>query len=189
MITLGLTGSAAMGKSVAADIFRQENIPVFDADAEIHKLFSVPDVILDLNELFPGVVKDGVFDKDALRDKVFNNHEALNELERYLHPLLREVMKEFISDTRASIVLLDIPLLFEVGFDTFCDHVCVVDAPKATQMTRLKARKWSDEQIEFVLSRQMPNEEKCERADYVIPTGKSMEETGDKIREIIKELA
>ncbi len=188
MIVLGLTGSAAMGKSTVVEMFKQEDVPVFDSDAEIHKLFGIADVTIALEELFPGVLVDGQFDAKRLREKVFGNHEALNILEKYLHPLLRELMKEFISNTKAPVILLDVPLLYEVGFDVFCDQVCVVNAPKEVQLNRLKERGWSDEDIKFILARQMPNEKKCEKADFVIPTNCKESETIQTVKNILSSL-
>lgn len=193
MIVLGLTGSIAMGKSTAATMFRRLGVRVFDADRSVHELLAGnPDAIAAIATTFPGTVRDGRVDRPALAGAVFGNDEALDRLERIVHPLVDAAQERFLKTAarhRVPLVVLDIPLLFETGRERHCDAVAVVSAPAFVQQQRLRARPGMDRQrMEKTLARQMPDAEKRRRADYIIPTGRSRGETMRVITRIVREL-
>jgi dephospho-CoA kinase len=178
MIILGLTGGIGMGKSTAAAAFRRARIPVFDADAEVHRMQARGGrAIRAIGAAFPGTVRDGEVDRAALRQAVLGQPAALAKLEGILHPMVREQEHAFVTRARrrgARAVVLDIPLLLETGGDRRVDRIVVVSAPRDVQMHRIRARRrMSNADIEAVIARQMPDAEKRRRADVVIPTGLS----------------
>lgn len=178
MIILGLTGGIGMGKSTAAAAFRRARIPVFDADAEVHRMQARGGrAIRAIGAVFPGTVRDGEVDRAALRQAVLGEPEALAQLEGILHPMVREQERAFVARARrrgARAVVLDIPLLLETGGERRVDRIVVVSAPRDVQMHRIRARRrMSNADIEAVIARQMPDAEKRRRADVVIPTGLS----------------
>ncbi len=192
MMILGLTGSIAMGKSTAARMFRWLGVPVFDADACVHALLARGgDAVGAVGAAFPGVVVDGRVDRVALGARVFGDAAALERLEAILHPRVIAARTGFVRrQARAdrSLVVIDIPLLFETGADRACDVVAVVSAPARVQLQRLLARPGVDvERAQAILARQMPDTEKRRRADHVIPTGLGKGYTFDVIRRIVRQ--
>jgi dephospho-CoA kinase len=190
MITLGLTGGMGMGKSTAAAVFRRARIPVFDADAAVHRLQARGGQALPaIAAAFPGTVTGGVLNRAKLRDAVLSNPAALHRLEAILHPLVRAQQRRFLARARAAgqpIAVLDIPLLFETGGDRLVDVVLVVSAPPDVQRARVRARRsMTNAQIAAVLAKQMPDAEKCARGDFVIKTGLSRFHATRAIRRLI----
>ncbi len=178
MIILGLTGGIGMGKSTAAGAFRRARIPVFDADAVVHRLQARGGrAVRAIATAFPGTVRDGVVNRTALRQAVLGKPDALPRLEGILHPMVREEERAFVARARrrgARAVVLDIPLLLETGGDERVDRIIVVSAPRSVQMHRIRARRrMSDDDVRAVIARQMPDAEKRRRADVVIHTGLS----------------
>ena len=176
VIILGLTGSIGMGKTTAAEAFQRLGIPIFDADQEVHRLLAKGGAaVADVQATFPGVVVDGAVDRGELGRRVFGDADALKGLEAILHPRVRASRARFLRSARArgeSLVVLDIPLLFETGGESQCDFTCVVSAPEFVQANRVMRRLgMTPEKFAGVLSRQMPDAEKRRRADFVIPTG------------------
>ncbi len=191
MVILGLTGSIAMGKSTAAEAFRRLGIPVHDSDAEIHALLGRGGAAVAKVEVaFPGVVKNGAVYRPALGARVFGNPEALARLERILHPLVGMSRDRFLRKNtlcRRDVVVLDIPLLYEVGAETLCDAVVVVSAPKFLQRLRaLRRPGMTPERLASILARQMPDAQKRRRADFVVPSGLGRAESLRHIRKIVK---
>ena len=137
MKILGLTGSIGMGKTATAAMFRTLNVPVYDADAEVHALYMRGGAAVGpLSERFEGIVRDGAIDRAALRTQVIGNPAAMSDLEAIVHPLVRETQMRFRAEARASgaiFAVLDIPLLFETGGQAYCDLVAVVTAPADVQ--------------------------------------------------------
>ncbi len=173
MVILGLTGSIGMGKSTAAGCFRQLGVPVYDADAEIHKLLGRGGAAIELvGAVFPDVIKDGAVDRPALGARAFEDAAALRKLESILHPMVREVQRKWLSRMalrREPIVVLDIPLLFETGGERNCDAVVVVSVPKSVQARRVLRRPgmtWA--RFEAILAKQTPDAEKRRRADFIL---------------------
>lgn len=176
MIVLGLTGSIGMGKSTAAATFRFLRVPVYDADAEIHRLLGRGGAAVKrVGKAFPGVVRSGAVDRQALGKKVFTDPAKLRTLESILHPMARVAQKRFLAAAmrrREPIVVLDIPLLFETGGDANCDATLVVTAPAFLQRMRVLRRPgMTQEKFAAILAKQMPDAEKRRRADFVVQTG------------------
>jgi dephospho-CoA kinase len=191
MIVLGLTGSAAMGKSATAKMFAEEGVPVFDADAAVHRLYAA-EAVAPVEAAFPGVTVDGRIDRERLAQRVFDNPEALRRLESIVHPLVRAAQDRFRAETEkigAPIIVLDIPLLFETGGDQRVDAVVVVTAPADTQRARLLDRPgMTAEKIDGMLARQMPDSEKRRRADFVVDTSRGFDTARAGVRNILKQL-
>lgn len=191
MIVLGLTGSAAMGKSATAKMFADEGVPVFDADAAVHRLYEGA-AAAPVEAAFPGVTAKGRIDRERLAAKVFNNPAALKQLESIVHPLVRAEQDRFrraAAENGAPIVVLDIPLLFETGGDQRTDAVVVVSAPAEVQRTRLLERPgMTVEKIDAMLARQMPDAEKRRRADFVVDTSRGFDAARAHVRKILNQL-
>ena len=176
MMIVGLTGSIGMGKSTAAKMLRQMGVPVYDADANVHAIQAKGGVALPAIEAaFPGVVKDGVLDRQALGARVFGNKEALRHLEAIVHPLVGQRQRAFLKRAARrgeKLVVLDIPLLFEGGGERRVDAVLVVSAPAFLQRHRVMARPgMSNERLDGILRQQVPDVLKRRKATVVIPTG------------------
>jgi dephospho-CoA kinase len=190
MKIVGLTGGIGMGKSTAAAAFRRAGVPVFDADATVHRLQAPHGRALPaIGRAFPGVVVDGVLDRAALRAIVLANRARLRELEGILHPLVRAAQTRFVARARArgrGLVVVDVPLLFETGGERRVDHVMVVSAPAAVQRARVRARRhMSDSQIDAIIALQTPDRVKRARADTVINTGLSRFHAQQAIRRFL----
>ena len=188
MMRLALTGSIGMGKSTVAAMFEQAGVPVFDADAEVRRLQSEdPALIAAIGERFPGSVRDGRVDRDALGATVLANRAELAALEAIVHPAVQASRSRFIDEHgEASALLFDIPLLFETGGETEFDKVIVVSAPAELQRQRVLARTgMTSEKLDSILARQMPDEEKRARADFVIGTAGDLSTTEAQVRRIL----
>jgi dephospho-CoA kinase len=188
MIILGLTGSIGMGKSTTAKMFAEEDVPVHDADATVHALYSGKAAPL-IEETFPGTVRNGTVDRSELGKRVVGNAEAMKKLEAIVHPLVREAELAFLEHARAEkhpLAVLDIPLLFETGGEERVDYVAVVTAPAKVQRERVMARPgMTEERFEGLLAKQMPDAEKRSRADFLIDTSHGMEAAQAKVRDIV----
>ena len=191
MIVLGLTGSIGMGKSTTARMFSEAGVPVHDSDETVHRLYAGKAAPL-IGKEFPGTVLGGVVDRAKLAAAVLGDAEALKKLEAIVHPLVREDEEAFLTAHRkagAALVVVDIPLLFEVNAVNRVDKVLVVTAPPEIQRERVLARPgMSEEKFRAILAKQIPDGEKRRRADYLIDTGEGMEAAGRKVRSIIREL-
>jgi len=190
VITIGLTGSIGMGKSTTAAMFAAEGAPVYDADAEVHRLQGPGGAAVDaIGAAFPGSVKDGVVDRQALGAKVFGHPERLQQLNGIIYPLLAEGRAKFFADAAAAgagIVVLDIPMLFETGGEARMDAVVVVTAPEHIQRERVLTRPGYDaERLDAILARQMHDREKRARAHFVVDTGQGMEPARQQVRDIM----
>ena len=178
MIVIGLTGGIGMGKSTAASVFRARGVPVFDADAEVHRMQRRGGAAVGaIAAAFPGTVQDGAVDRARLRAAVLGNPEPLRRLEALIHPRVRAAERRFLARARRAghqVAVLDIPLLFETGGAARVDHVVVVSAPASVQRHRVRLRGRMDAaQAAAVIARQMPDAAKRRRADTVIRTGLS----------------
>lgn len=165
-----------MGKSETAGMFRRLRVPIFDADREVHQLLGRGGKAVELvSETFPSVVKEGAIDRQALGKLVFANRADLRLLEGIVHPLVGRSRKRFLrraGGSRVSVVVVDVPLLFETGGEARCDAVVVVSAPDFVQRQRAMSRpEMNSEKLEAILTRQTPNRIKRRRADFVIETG------------------
>ena len=190
MILLGLTGSIGMGKSTTAAVFRDAGVPVYDADAEVHASYAKGGACVGpVGEAFPGVVRDGAIDREALRQRVLGQPEELKRLNSVVHPIIGGLRQSFFDEAEAAgadLVVLDIPLLFEGGGERGMDAVAVVTAPPKLQRERVLARDgMTEERLDAILAHQMPDAEKRARADFVIDTGQGLEPVRRQVAEII----
>lgn len=190
MIILGLTGSVGMGKSTTAAMFREAGVPVWDADAAVHRLYGVDGAaVAPVEAAFPGVVRDGAVDRRLLAVKLGADPAAFERLEAIVHPLVAQDRAEFLAVLEAeghSVAVVDVPLLFEVGADALVDAVVVVTAPAAVQRDRVLARAGMDEtKLAAILGRQMPDAEKRARADFVIDTSYGLDHARSAVHTIL----
>lgn len=191
MRILGLTGSIGMGKSTAANTFRRLGVPVFDADAAVHRLQARGGrAVGPIRAAFPDAIRDGAVDREALRRAVLGDPAALKRLEGIVHPLVRAEERRFLGAARRQgrrLVVLDIPLLFETGGEARCDAVVVVSAPAPVQRARVLRRGgMTPERLDAILARQTPDAEKRRRADFVIRTGLSHAHARRDIRRLLE---
>lgn len=192
MIRLGLTGSIAMGKSATAKMFAEAGVPVHDADATVHALYAGRAVPL-IEAAFPGTTAEGKVDRTRLGEAVLGKPEAIARLEAIIHPLVHEAEADFLARARTDgrrMVVLDIPLLFETGGERRMDAVVVVSAPEEIQRKRALARPGMTQQrLDAILARQMPDAEKRRRAHFIIDTGSGLEPARRAVRSVIRALA
>jgi len=177
-----------MGKSTVAAMFADEGVPVFDADAAVHRLQGPEGALVaEIEARFPGTTGPGGVDRTALAERVLGEREALQSLEALIHPAVAREREAFLEAHEGSrLVVLDIPLLLETGGAGKVDKVAVVSAPADVQRARVLARPgMTQERFDKILKLQMPDEEKRDRADFTIPTGGSLEETRASVRRII----
>ena len=187
---LGLTGSIGMGKSTTADMFREAGVPVWDADATVAKLYGKGGAaVAPLSALNMGLIQNDAVDREALKNWVKTDPNALNRLESLIHPLVAADRAEFIDDhAEQSLIVCDIPLLYETGADQWLDAVLVVTTDAETQKARVMARAGMDPELfDQILARQMPSSEKIARADYVIETN-SFEGARKAVHDLINDL-
>ena len=187
---LGLTGSIGMGKSTTADMFREAGVPVWDADATVAKLYGKGGAaVAALSALNRGLIQNDAVDRVALKNWVKTDPNALNRLELLIHPLVAADRAEFIDDhAEQSLIVCDIPLLYETGADQWLDAVLVVTTDAETQKARVMARAGLDPQLfDQIFARQMPSSEKIARADYVIETN-SFEGARKAVHDLINDL-
>ncbi|MCW3834887.1 dephospho-CoA kinase [Sphingomonas canadensis] len=192
MITLGLTGSIGMGKSTVAAMFADAGVPVFDADAEVHRLQGPGGALVGrIEAAFPGTTGPGGVDRKRLGEAVLGDDAAIRRLESIVHPAVAEARAAFLAaHADAPLVLLDVPLLFEAGGWSQVDRIAVVSAAAEVQRARVMARPgMTAERFESILARQLPDAEKRARADFVIPTGGSLDETRAAVDAVIACLA
>ena len=186
---LGLTGSIGMGKSTTAAMFRDEGVPVWDADTTVHKLYERGGAaVAPIEQEFPDAIVDGAVDRDHLKQIIAKDMTVLPKLEAIVHPLVAADRAEFLDTNKAEIAVFDIPLLFETGADEWLDSVLVVTCPPDVQAKRVLDRgTMSPEQFQMILSRQMADAEKRARADHVIET-LTLDATRAAVRNLIAEL-
>ncbi len=194
MIIIGLTGSLAMGKSTVARLLQQNfHFPIWDADGEVRELWqSNQTLITEVSKKFPQVMRNGKIARAELRILAFNNPKVLKHLEALIYPYVKKSCNQFIAKTKrlqVPICVLDVPLLFEVGWDQFCDYTIVVSAPAFLQRQRILNRKGMTlEQMNHVLKLQLPDQEKRKRADYVILSGLSKWYTFIQLKKVIRNI-
>jgi dephospho-CoA kinase len=189
---LGLTGSIGMGKSATAGFFREAGVPVHDADAAVHDLYAGA-AAARIEAEFPGATRDGVVDREALGKVVLADAKALKRLEAIVHPLVRQAETDFVRccvSAGASLIVLDVPLLFETGGERRCDAVLVVSAPASVQKQRVLARPgMTVERFEAILAKQMPDSQKRARAHWVLDTSRGFDAARRGVRDAIRACA
>jgi len=192
MFILGLTGSLGMGKSTTARFFAEEGVPVHDADAVVHRLYD-GEAAPAIEAAFPGTTAGGKVDRDKLAARVLGDNAALKRLEAIVHPLGQEAERRLLAEAEArgeKIAVLDIPLLFETGGEKRVDAVVVVSAPPHVQRSRVLERPgMTVDKLEAILAKQMPDEEKRRRADFVVDTSRGFEAARAEVRVILDAVA
>lgn len=188
MIPIALTGSIGMGKSAVAKMFERAGVPLFDADAEVRRLQAPGGALVEaIARRFPGSVRDGGVDREALSALVLGQPQELAALEAIMHPAVHQARTRFIlNHGDAPALLFEIPLLFETGGEGAFDKVIVVSAPEEVQRARVLSRPgMSLEKLDAILARQMPDEEKRAHADFVIETNGTLAETERQVEHIL----
>lgn len=187
---VGLTGSIGMGKSETAKLFARLGIPVHDADAAVHALYEQGGAaVAPIERAFPGAVKDGRVDRAALAAQLGADQDAFRRLEAIVHPLVRESERAFLEAAAArgdELVVLDIPLLLETGSHSRVDAIVVVSANPDAQRARVLARPgMTEEKLDSILARQLPDVEKRAKADFVIETDKGLPQSFDDVKRVV----
>ncbi len=193
MFLIGLTGSIGMGKTLTASLFEDEGVPRYDADAAVHALYEKNGAAVEpIGALCPEAIVDGAVDRAILGQVVLKDAEKLKQLEAIVHPLAGASQMQFLEaeiQRNTAFVLLDIPLLFETGGDGFVDCTVVVSAPAEIQKARVLARPgMSEERLNDILAKQVPDAEKRQRADFIVDSSISVEDARRQVRDIMKQL-
>lgn len=193
MKKIGLTGSIGMGKSTTAGMFAARGVPVFDADAEVHRAYAPGGTAVALLEAaFPGVTGPDGVDRAALSRRVLGQPDELKRLEAIVHPLMAQARADFLARAEAAgarAVLFDIPLLFETGGDRAMDATVVVSAPADVQRARVLARPgMTAEKLDAILARQMPDADKRARATHVIDTGSGLDVAAEQVDAVLSSI-
>jgi dephospho-CoA kinase len=191
MMILGLTGSIGMGKSTTAKLFAEAGVPVYDADAMVHKLYE-GEAAPAIEAAFPGTTAGGKVDRQKLSARVVHDPAAIKQLEQIVHPMLGASRQKFFSDAEQSgapVAVVDVPLLFETGGEKRVDAVVVVTTSAENQRERIMARgTMSAEALDSILARQLPDAEKRKRADFVVDTSHGLDPVRAQIRDILREV-
>jgi len=191
MIVVGLTGSIGMGKTATAKLFAEEGVPVYDADAAVHALYAKGGKgVGPIGNAFPSAVKEGAVDRDALSQAVLDDAAAFKKLEGIIHPLVGEAQRDWIEARRAEgagLVVLDIPLLFETGGNERVDKVVVVSAPEELQRGRVLEREgMSHDKLDAILQKQVPDETKRAKADFIVETSGGVENAREQVQAVLR---
>lgn len=186
---LGLTGSIGMGKSTTAKMFEEEGCALWDADVAVHRLYAKGGAaVAPMGQLFSTSVQDGAVSRDALKAIIADDPTALARIEAVVHPLVAQDRSEFIAAAKSTILVFDIPLLFETGGDSAMDAVAVVYVDANTQKKRVMERgTMSEAQFQAILAKQMPSVDKCKRADFVIKTD-TVENARAQVHSIVQQI-
>jgi len=191
MIVIGLTGSIGMGKTTTAKLFAEEGVPVCDSDAVVHDLYQ-NEAVGPIANIFPDAVKDGTVDRDRLSKILRENPAQFQALEKTVHPLVRAKQDAFVEAQRRNgerFALLDIPLLFETKAEARVDAVVVVSCAAEIQRQRVLSRPgMTEEKFQMILARQMPDGEKRKKADFLIDTGRGIEDARTQVRAVLDAL-
>ncbi|KPA19842.1 Dephospho-CoA kinase [Shimia sp. SK013] len=169
---LGLTGSIGMGKSTTAQMFVDLGCALWDADAAVHRLYAKGGAaVAPMAEICPAAIVDGAISRDQLREAIQMDASLLAKIEAIVHPLVAEDRRDFVAKSESDILVFDIPILFETGGNAAMDAVVCVSIPAELQRKRVMARgTMSEAQFEQIHAKQMPNEDKVAKSDYVVLT-------------------
>jgi dephospho-CoA kinase len=191
MIILGLTGSIGMGKSTTAKLFAEADVPVYDADAAVHRLYE-GEAVSAIEAAFPGTTANGRVDRNRLSAQVVHDPSAMRRLEQIVHPMLGASRQKFLDDAERSgapVAVVDVPLLFETGGEKRVDAVVVVTTTPEIQRQRILSRdNMTGEKLDAILARQLPDAEKRKRADFVVDTSDGLDHVRARIRDILVEV-
>ncbi|WP_050604652.1 dephospho-CoA kinase [Ruegeria sp. 6PALISEP08] len=186
---LGLTGSIGMGKSTTAQMFVEEGCALWDADAAVHRLYAPGGTAVEpMRASFPAAIVDGAVSRDGLKQIIAADADVLKVIEAIVHPLVAADRAEFRESTSTDISVFDIPLLFETGGDAAMDAIACVSIPADEQKRRvLKRGTMTEVQFEEIRSKQMPNEEKCARSDFVIVTD-TLDHARAQVQDVVRQI-
>ena len=191
MLILGLTGSIGMGKSTTAKLFTEAGVPVYDADATVHRIYE-GEAAPAIEAAFPGTTVNGRVDRARLSERVMHDPAAIRQLEQIVHPMLRSHHQKFLEEAEKSgapVAVMDIPLLYETGGETRVDAVVVVTTSPEVQRERILAREnMTGEKLDAILARQLPDAEKRMRADFVVDTSHGLDPVRSRIRDILDQV-
>ncbi|WP_209598998.1 dephospho-CoA kinase [Ruegeria sp. HKCCSP351] len=186
---LGLTGSIGMGKSTTAQMFVEEGCALWDADAAVHRLYAIGGAAVEpMRAAFPDAIRDGVVSRDALKRIIADDPATLKTIEAIVHPLVAADRAEFRESATSDILVFDIPLLFETGGDAAMDAVACVSIPAEDQKRRVMERgTMTEAQFEQIRAKQMPNDEKCARSDFVIVTD-TLDHARAQVQDVVRQI-
>ena len=191
MLILGLTGSIGMGKSTTAKLFTEAGVPVYDADATVHRIYE-GEAAPAIEAAFPGTTVNGRVDRARLSERVMHDPAAIRRLEQIVHPMLRSHHQKFLEEAEKSgapVAVMDVPLLYETGGETRVDAVVVVTTSPEVQRERILAREnMTGEKLDAILARQLPDAEKRKRADFVVDTSHGLDPVRARIRDILDQV-
>lgn len=191
MITIGLTGSIGMGKTTTAELFKKHGVGVLDSDQLVHELYR-NEAVAAVENLFPGTTDKNGVNRQILAEILRVNPDKFSLIEGIIHPLVKEKQDDFLNQLRkcnAEFALLDIPLLFETNAQDRFDYVVTVSAPEEIQKQRVLPRpNMTDDKLRMILSRQLPDSEKRQRADFVIDTSRTIENVEAQVINILDKL-
>lgn len=191
MIVVGLTGSIGMGKTTTAELFAAEGVPVHDADRTVHELYR-GEAVEAIGAAFPGTIVEGQVDRTKLSENLAKNPANFSRLEAIVHPLVQKRERAFLDEQRGAgqpIVLFDIPLLFETGAENRVDEIVVASCAPDIQRRRVLARPgMTPDKLDLILSRQTPDAEKRARADFIVDTGRGIDDARRQVRSILATL-
>ena len=191
MLILGLTGSIGMGKSTTAKLFTEAGVPVYDADATVHRIYE-GEAAPAIEAAFPGTTVNGRVDRARLSERVMHDSAAIRRLEQIVHPMLRSHHQKFLEEAEKSgapVAVMDVPLLYETGGETRVDAVVVVTTSPEVQRERILAREnMTGEKLDALLARQLPDAEKRKRADFVVDTSHGLDPVRSRIRDILDQV-
>ena len=191
MLILGLTGSIGMGKSTTAKLFTEAGVPVYDADATVHRIYE-GEAAPAIEAAFPGTTVNGRVDRARLSERVMHDPAAIRRLEQIVHPMLRSHHQKFLEEAEKSgapVAVMDVPLLYETGGETRVDAVVVVTTSPEVQRERILAREnMTGEKLDAILARQLPDAEKRKRADFVVDTSHGLDPVRSRIRDILDQV-
>ena len=192
MIILGLTGSIGMGKSTTAKLFAEAGVPVYDADAAVHKIYE-GEAAPAIEAAFPGTTAHGKVDRNKLSTQVVHDPAAIKRLEQIVHPMLGASRQNFVDEAERSgapVAVVDVPLLFETGGEKRVDAVVVVTTTPEIQRQRILSRdNMTGQKLDAILARQLPDAEKRKRADFVVDTSHGLDPVRARIRDILDQAA
>jgi len=191
MLILGLTGSIGMGKSTTAKLFTEAGVPVYDADATVHRIYE-GEAAPAIEAAFPGTTVNGRVDRARLSERVMHDPAAIRRLEQIVHPMLRSHHQKFLEEAEKSgapVAVMDVPLLYETGGEARVDAVVVVTTSPEVQRERILAREnMTGEKLDAILARQLPDAEKRKRADFVVDTSHGLDPVRSRIRDILDQV-
>ncbi|MEN8657822.1 dephospho-CoA kinase [Marivita sp.] len=189
MFKLGLTGSIGMGKSTTARLFADAGCSVWDADAAVHRLYAKGGAaVRPMEALFPDAISDGSVDRGALRSIIVKRQDALRMIEGIVHPLVRDDRAQFAANADTDVIVFDIPLLFETGGEAEMDAVaCVTVSPEKQEERVMERGTMTREQFAAIRAKQMPNDDKCARSDFVIETD-TLEHARAQVHDVLEQI-